>query len=177
MGDISPTETDMLDQPSKDPEKSAPGWRTVKVLGYGEAPSAGPGKGKTGSRTQKEPEERKHQFAIWYIFAALLGVMLVQSLWLRFTQVETIPYSKFEQLLDENKIAEVLVGQETIQGTLKEPFPDGRKEFYTIRVEPQLADKLRPHGVVITGAPSSTFLSTILSWVLPIFIFCLTWTS
>src|SRR5712664_2817734 len=166
----------MLDQPSKDTEKSAPGWRFLKLLGYSDAPSAAPGKDKTGSRTPKEPEERKHQFATWYIFAAFLGVMLVQSLWLRFTQVDTIPYSQFEQLLDENKIAEVLVGQETIQGTLKEPFPDGRKEFYTVRVEPELADKLRAHGVVITGAPSSTFLSTILSWVLPIFIFYLIWT-
>ena len=83
---------------------------------------------------------------------------------------------KFEQLVDENKIAEVLVGQETIQGILKVPFPDGRKMFYTVRVEPGLADKLRAHGVVITGAPSSTILSTILSWVLPIFIFYLIWT-
>jgi cell division protease FtsH len=168
-------ETDMLDQ-RRDTENSTLGWRFLKLLGHGEAPSAGPGKGKTGSRTPKEPEERKHQFATWYIFAAFLGVMLVQFLWLRFTQVDTIPYSQFEQLLDENKIAQVLVGQETIQGTLKEPFPDGRKEFYTVRVEPELADKLRAHGVVITGAPSSTFLSTILSWVLPIFIFYLIWT-
>src|SRR5258707_4041231 len=173
---MSPTEADMLNQPSKDMEKSTPSWRFLKLLGYGEAPSATPGKGKTGSRTPKEPKERKHQFAIWYIFAAFLGVMLVQSLWLRFTQVDTIPYSQFEQLLDENKIAQVLVEKETIQGTLKEPFPDGRKEFYPIRVESELADKLRAHGVVITGAPSSTFLSTILSWVLPIFIFYLIWT-
>jgi cell division protease FtsH len=32
-----------------------------------------------------------------FIFAAFLGVMLVQFLWLRFTQVDTIPYSQFEQ--------------------------------------------------------------------------------
>ena len=166
----------MLDQPSKHTEKSTPGWRFLKLLGYGEAPPAGPGTGKTGSRTPKEPEERKRQFATWYIFAAFLGVMLVQFLWLRFTQVETIPYSQFEQLVDENKIAEVLVGQETVQGILKEPFADGRKMFYTVRVQPELADKLRAHGVVITGAPSSTFLSTILSWVLPIFTFYLIWT-
>src|SRR5215813_7568596 len=173
---MSPTETDMLDQPSKDTGKSAPGWRLLKLLGYGDAPSAGPGRGNTKSQTAKEPEERKHQFAIWYIFAAFLGVMLVQVLWLRFTQIDTIPYSQFEQLVDENKIAEVQVGQETVQGILKEPFPDGRKMFYTVRVEPELADKLRAHGVIITGAPSSTFLSTILSWVLPIFIFYLIWT-
>src|SRR5258705_7698199 len=107
---MSPTETNMLDQSSKDPKKSTPGWRFLKLLGYNEAPSAAPGKGKTGGRTPKEPEERKHQFATWYIFAAFLGVMVVQSLWLSFTQVETIPYSQFEQLLAENKISEVLVG-------------------------------------------------------------------
>ena len=124
----------------------------------------------------KEPEERKHQFATWYIFAAFLGVMLIQYLWIQYTQVETIPYSQFEQLLDENKISEVLVGSETIQGTLKEPFPDGRKLFSTTRVDPELAGKLSAHGVKVTGAPSSSFLSTILSWALPIFIFYLIWT-
>jgi hypothetical protein len=76
-----PTGTDMLDQPSKDTEKSAPGWRFLKLLEYGDAPSVGPGKGKTKSRTPKELEERKHQFAVWYIFAAFLGVMLVQFRW------------------------------------------------------------------------------------------------
>jgi hypothetical protein len=31
-------------------------------------------------RPPKEPEERKHQFATWYIFAAFLGVILIQFL-------------------------------------------------------------------------------------------------
>src|SRR5271166_546724 len=124
----------------------------------------------------KEPEERKHQFATWYIFAAFLGVMLIQYLWIQYTQVETIPYSQFEQLLDENKISEVLVGSETIQGTLKEPFPDGRKLFSTTRVDPELAGKLSAHGVKVTGATSNNLFSTILSWVVPIFLFYLIWT-
>ena len=55
-------------------------------------------------------------------------------------------------------------------------FADGRKLFYTVRVVPGLADKLKEHGVTITGALSSNFLSTILSWALPIFIFYLIWT-
>ena len=79
-------------------------------------------------------------------------------MWLRFAQVETIPYSQFEQLLAENKISEVLVDNDTIQGKLKEPLPDGRKLFYTVRVDPALADRLKEHGVTITGAPSSSFL-------------------
>src|SRR5258705_341258 len=165
--------TDMLDKPTKDMEP-APGWRFLQFLGWGDnRDTAVEPKAK---KPPKEPEERKHQFATWYIFAAFLGVMLIQSLWLSFTKVERIPYSQFEKLLGENKISEVLVGTESIQGTLKEPFPDGRKLFHTVRVDPGLADKLKEHGVTVTGAPSSSFLSTILSWVLPIFIFYLIWT-
>jgi cell division protease FtsH len=97
--------------------------------------------------------------------------MLIQYLWVQYTQIETIPYSQFEQLLDQNKIAEVLVESDTIQGTLKEPFPDGRKLFSTTRVDLELASKLTSHGVKVTGSPSSNLFSTILSWALPIFIF------
>ena len=103
--------------------------------------------------------------------------MLIQYLWVQYTQIETIPYSQFEQLLDQNKISEVLVGSETIQGTLKEPFPDGRKLFSTTRVDPELRQQATAHtGVKATGTPPSTFFSTIPSWVVPIFIFYLIWT-
>jgi cell division protease FtsH len=163
----------MLDKPTKNKE-AAPGRRILQLLGFGGEPDKGVEL--KSKKPPKEPEERKHQFATWYIFAAFLGVMLIQSVWLRFTQVETIPYSQFEQLLTENKISEVLVGNDTIQGKLKEPLPDGRKLFYTVRVDPALADKLKEHGVTITGAPSNSVLSTILSWVLPIFFFYLIWT-
>src|ERR1019366_6765530 len=162
----------MLDKPTKDVEP-APGWRFLQFLGFDDNRDKA---AEPKAKPPKDAEERKHQFATWYIFAAFLGVMLIQFLWVRFSQIETIPYSQFEQLLAENKISEVLVGTETIEGTLKEPLADGRKLFYTVRVDPDLADKLKEHGVTITGAPSSSFLSTILSWVLPIFIFYLIWT-
>jgi cell division protease FtsH len=163
----------MLVNPPKNTEsKSA--WRFLQFFGL-ENSRESPTAKKKNHRT-KEPEERKHQFATWYILAAFLGVMLIQYLWLQYTQIETIPYSQFEQLVDQNKISDVLVGSDTIQGTLKEPFPNGRRLFKTIRVEPDLATKLSAHGVKVTGAPSSNFLSTILSWVLPVFIFYLIWT-
>jgi cell division protease FtsH len=161
----------MLDTPSS--KKLLPGERVRQFLGLsGRSGKADPTP-KGGQPT--EPEERKHQFATWYVFIAFLGLMLIQYLWLQYTQVETIPYSEFEHLLTDNKISDVLVGSDTIQGTLKEPLPDGRKLFYTVRVAPDLADKLQAHGVKITGAPSSNWLSTILSWVLPIFVFYLIW--
>src|SRR5215510_9655806 len=165
-------ETDMLDKPAKDAAPT-PGSRLRQLFGLED------NRDKTvdakTKRPPKEPEERKHQYATWYIFAAFLALMLFQYVWLQFSQVATIPYSQFEELLANNKISEVLVGTETIQGTLKEPLPDGRKLFYTVRVDPELSAKLKEHGVKVTGTPSSNVLSTILSWVLPVFIFYLIW--
>src|SRR5262249_58570459 len=146
-------EADMLDKPSKDTQPALP-KRLLELLGYQDTSE---GQKKPGpNRPRKEPEERKQHFAAWYIFAAFLGVMFVQYLWLRYSQVETIPYSQFEQLLDENKISSVLVGSDTIQGTLKEPLSGGRKLFYTVRVDPALADRLKAHDVTITGPPTHT---------------------
>ncbi len=160
----------MLDKPSKDTPSALP-RRLLELLGYQEQPERPKGPG----RPRKEPEERKQHFAAWYIFAAFLGVMFIQYLWLRYSQVETIPYSQFEQLLNDNKISSVLVGSDTIQGTLKEPLSQGKKLFYTVRVDPALADRLKAHDVTVTGQPTNTLLSTILSWALPIFIFYMIW--
>src|SRR5215468_10898550 len=99
----------MLDERSTNTE-SAPMRRVLQFFGFdsGRDQASATAKG----RTPKEPEERKHQFATWYVFAAFVGVLLIQYVWLQFVQVETIPYSQFEQLLEQSKISEVLVGPE-----------------------------------------------------------------
>src|ERR1043166_5972843 len=102
-------ETDMLDKASKDKPSALP-QRLREMLGLREP--AGTPKGLGPKRPRKEPEERKQHFATWYVFAAFLGVMMIQFLWLRFSQVETVPYSQFQQLLDEEKIVSVVVGSD-----------------------------------------------------------------
>src|SRR5215471_5042935 len=90
----------MLDKRSKNTEP-APARRVLQFLGLDNVrPKTSPTE---KNRPPKEPEERKHQFATWYFFAAFLGLMLIQYLWFQYRQVETIPYSQFEQLLQENK--------------------------------------------------------------------------
>jgi len=122
-----------------------------------------------------EPDARKRQIMIWYVLAAMFGVLLFQQFWSSYSQVETISYSQFETLLDQNKIANVTVGADSIQGTLKEPLPDGRRQFYAVRVDPQIFAKLAAHQVVVNGAPASGMVETILSWVVPVVIFYLVW--
>jgi len=121
------------------------------------------------------PDARKRQIMIWYVFAAVMGVLLFQALWTNYSQVETIPYSRFQTLLDQDKVADVTVGADSVQGTLKEPLPDGKKQFYAVRVDPQLAEKLAAHQVVVNGAPSGGVVQTILSWIIPAVIFYGIW--
>jgi len=122
-----------------------------------------------------DADARKQQWTIWYIIAAFLGVMLIQQLWTSAQQVETIPYSQFEQLVSDGKVAQVTVGQDTITGVLKEPLSGGRTQIATTRVDPTLAEKLAAKGVTVSGAPSGGILATILSWILPLLIFYLLW--
>ena len=80
--------------------------------------------------------EKKQQIHFWYVIAAVLLMLFIQSLYLQSTKLTPIPYSRFETLLDANKISEVAITQNRIQGTLKEAEPDGLKDFVTTRVQP-----------------------------------------
>ena len=119
----------------------------------------------------------KQNFNIWYWVAALLGLLLVQYVAGGLVQpVATIPYSQFQQLLNENKVAEVGVSDRFLQGTLKEPLPDGRTRFSTTRVEPpEFAEELSRHGVRFTGQVESNLLPALLSWTLPVLLFFGVW--
>ncbi len=122
-----------------------------------------------------KPEERKREVVIWYVFAAIIGMLLLQLFLTSYSQTETIPYSQFEQLLSQNKIAAASVSANLIQGSLKEPLPSGKKDFATIRIDSEIADKLVAHGVTATGIPPGGLIQTILSWVAPAAVFYFIW--
>ena len=109
------------------------------------------------------------------IGAGLL-LLLLQSLWVGELQTQTVSWSELDRLLAEGRVAEVTVSQDTLRGRLKEPLPDGRREVTAVRVDPALADRLRERGVTVTGTPPPGFLSQLLSWLAPLFLFYLVWT-
>jgi len=92
-----------------------------------------------------------------------------------YNTVDPIPYSDLEQLVDQGKVTEVAVGQENIQGKLKDKLPSGKSAFITARVDPVLAEKLEAKGVSVTGIPFGGMFQTILSWIVPAFMFYLIW--
>jgi cell division protease FtsH len=120
--------------------------------------------------------DKKFHINFWYIIAAILGMLLIQDLYLESTKLKPIPYSRFEQLLSEDKVKEVWIGQNQIQGTLKEAQPDGVKDFITTRVQPpELAEDLTKHGVIYSGVIESHWLADLLSWILPALFFVGIW--
>jgi cell division protease FtsH len=119
--------------------------------------------------------DRKTKINVWYIVAALFAFTLVQSFYQASKQYTTIPYSQFQTLLDQDKIDRVWVEQNTIEGTLKKPEKDGLKQFVTTRVNPDLAAILDKHHVTYSGEIPSTWLTDILSWVLPTALFFGLW--
>ncbi len=118
--------------------------------------------------------ERKTQIHLWYIVLAIFGVVLLRDFWVQTRTVEPIPYSQFEKFVDDGKIKDVVIGKDVIRGTFSEP-QNGKSQFVTTRVDPQLADRLDGKGVEYTGAVENTWLSTLLSWVVPILLFFVLW--
>src|SRR5437762_1064516 len=122
-----------------------------------------------------DPKDKKFHINFWYVIAAVLGMLLIQDLYLESTKLTPIPYSRFQTLLNENKVEKIAIGQNYISGSLKEAQPDGVKDFITARVDPEFAETLNKHGVVYSGIVESHWLRDILSWVLPAIFFVGIW--
>jgi len=117
---------------------------------------------------------KQTQFNLAYLIFAVFALLLVQQWWQQAQTVEVVPFSEFEQLLKEGKIAEVLVSERHITGRLKNP--EGRKTVAIAnRVEPDLAEWLSKYGVPYTRVVESTFLRDVLSWVVPALVFFGVW--
>ncbi len=118
--------------------------------------------------------ERRTGFHVVYVVFAIVAMLLIQEGWQRAQTVEVLPYSDFEKLLAEGKIAEVVVDDTHITGKLKSP-QGGKTVAIANRVEPQLADQLNKYDVKYTRVHQSTFLRDLLSWVVPALVFFAVW--
>ena len=120
--------------------------------------------------------EKHHKFSIWYVLLGVWIVLIIQNLLYSAFSVRTIPYSHFLQLLKENKITEVAISKNQIQGKMIEDVATGKEIiFKTIRVDPETSDLLEQHNVKFKGEVESTFLQNIISWLVPTALFFGIW--
>jgi cell division protease FtsH len=119
--------------------------------------------------------EKRTYFNLWYLIAAILGVLWLRDIWVNVKQVEPIPYSQFQQDLKDGRIKDIAISANAIQGSYKDAKADGRTRFVTTRVDPELAKDLAQYNVEFAGTLESTFLRDVLTWVAPALIFFVIW--
>jgi cell division protease FtsH len=131
---------------------------------------------------QRAHIEQRPRFHAAYLLLAILGVFLLRDLWVTAQTVEQIPYSRFQELLEQDRVADLVIRGDVIQGTLKEApitpgeeSPPAKPRFVTRRVDPELASELEKRGITFSSQPENTLLPTLLSWVVPALVFVGVW--
>jgi cell division protease FtsH len=107
---------------------------------------------------------------------ALVMVTFLRDIWVQVRAVEPLPYSEFVTQLKAGNVESLVVSPHTLRGTLRNPLPDGRRQFVTTRVEPALIEQLAPYEVKITGVVESTLLRDALGWIVPTLLLVGVWT-
>ena len=119
--------------------------------------------------------KREHQFSLWYFILAFLAIIWIQGWIASQSAVKSIPYSEFQQLLAQGKLADVVVGPQQITGKLKDAAAKQPNRFVTEQVAARARqDTHRRQGDVHRPARSG-IAGAALSWLLPTAGFFLIW--
>ncbi len=114
----------------------------------------------------------KARFNIWYFVFAMILFSYLQPL-LFTSKIQKISYSQFKQYVDQEIAGELIIGPENIKGMLA---GSPKKAFTTVRVnDPDLVKELDERKISYSGQYENRFLSSLLSWILPLGIFFLIW--
>jgi len=119
---------------------------------------------------------RRTQFSLWYFLIVFSLMILFHDLYM-VGRIQVIPYSEFKRLVAQGRVEQVTMDQDVIQGILKpKEGTMGSIRFRTYRVEdPSLVEFLDSHGVIYQGRYESKWLSSLLSWLVPMGVFFIIW--
>ncbi|MDH3443751.1 MAG: ATP-dependent zinc metalloprotease FtsH [Deltaproteobacteria bacterium] len=139
-------------------------------------------------------EKRQQQFSVSYFLVAL-GVIFALQFLLVSRSVETLGYSQFKTLLKRGLVTNLIISEKSIRGDV---MPEGLKEalsaeryallqkdieeerksvpFVVVRVEDaQLIADLEAAKIPFKGEVTSEWLTTLLSWIIPLALFLILW--
>jgi cell division protease FtsH len=121
--------------------------------------------------------QRQHKFSVWYALLGIWIVLILQNYLGSLYRVEVIPYSEFLRLLKENKISEVAITADQIQGKYRngDTSSGHQRMFRTVRVDLETSKLLEQYQVSFKGQIESNFLPQLLSWIIPTFLFFGIW--
>ena len=135
---------------------------------------------------------QKTQIPIWYWWLLLPLIFIMVQTIIETQRTESLAYSDFKQLLKAGKVDDVAISQDVIRGTFKtdgleKVLPkqkadelkrtgEERRAFVSVRVtDSSLVQDMEAAGVRFEGMVQSSWLTTLLSWVIPILLFFVLW--
>jgi cell division protease FtsH len=128
--------------------------------------------GRGVSQDKKTALPPQSRFNTWFFLLIFLFFAFLQPYFFS-TKVETIPYSQFKEDLAEGKVVQLTIDPEKITGTLS---GTPSQDFTTVRVnDPDLVKELDERKVSYSGRYQNKFLSSLLSWMLPLGVMFLIW--
>ena len=136
-------------------------------------------------------ELKQRKFSIGYLAIALVAMVVLQFP-LFAPRAASVSYSEFKVLAKKGKVSNLTLDKQTISGTLsmdgletllpKDKLEElkrlggGPHRFVATRVEdPGLVAELEQANIKFAGQVDNTWLSTLLSWVLPAVVFAGVW--
>jgi len=121
--------------------------------------------------------KKQHKFSIWYVILGIWGVLILHNMIASALVVKTIPYSEFNNLVNEGRVSDISISADQIQGRMFTSEGDSEKGelFRTVRVDSDISAFLEEHNISYSGRIDSNFLGTLLSWVVPVFLFLGIW--
>jgi len=121
--------------------------------------------------------EKHHKFSMWYVLLGVWVVLIIQNAIFSAFSIKTISYSEFLKALNEDRVTEVAITSNIIQGRMKVPgdASEAGQPFRTIRVDQELSELLSGHNVQFKGEIESTLMRDLFSWIFPIALFVGVW--
>jgi len=138
---------------------------------------------------------KQPRFSLWYLLVIMMGLIIVQY-YLAGQRTFSVSYSEFRQMVEAKAVNDLEVSVDTIMGRLLTPgiewLAKSRKEpdlpqrlkvqadkepgFTTVRLEdPDLIKLLEKQGLKYQGIQEKTWITTALSWVLPMLLLVGVW--
>jgi cell division protease FtsH len=121
-----------------------------------------------------EPRTKRPAPAIMLLVIYGVAAAVVVGLFVAFpvSGAQSVAYSDFRQMVRESQVAEVVVDEHQIRGTIK----GTNRRFVTTRIDdPRLIDDLEQHGVKFAGETQTNWWSTLAGWVVPFLIMMFFW--
>jgi cell division protease FtsH len=138
-------------------------------------PAADPKRNESALEKLRKLLPQRRGWNVWYLILAAGILFALGRLWSENSQVATISYSQFLEYQREGHVSDLTISNDRITGRIIEPKQGELERFRTVRVDPELADRLSKDGLEFTGVVEDTWLSRLLSLMLPFALILMVW--